>query len=150
MPYIESPSHLIGPGCFVLTCAAIHLTRTFRLAQPSTERLVSLDGLRGVLAFGVFVHHFFAAYQWKHTGAWQPPASHLYGVMGGFCVILFFMVTGFLFFGKVKATRGELDLDRFFIGRVFRLVPVYAVSVVLVCVQRDNQDDSGASIKLRA
>ncbi len=40
------------------------------------------------------------------------------------------MITGFLFFSKIKAVRGKLDLNRFFLGRVVRLYPVWLFSVL--------------------
>lgn len=134
MAYLEHPSPWLAVGGFAVLCAAVKLSRLPSIIQPSSGRLVSIDGLRGVLALSVFFHHFFISYQWKHTGQWRAPPTHLYDLMGTSGVTLFFMITGFLFFGRLKATRGALNLNAFFAGRVIRLAPVYLVSLAMICL----------------
>ena len=132
MRYIEVLNPLLGAAVLVALIVTVGVLRLERLVRVKHNRLASLDGLRGFLALSVFLHHFAISYQYKHTGAWTPPQSGFYNVLGGGGVTLFFMITGFLFFGKIKAVRGAIDLNRFYLGRIFRIVPVYAVSVLVI------------------
>ena len=116
----------------LLACiAVVHVLDLPRFAEARSGRLASIDGLRGLLAISVFFHHFYQNYFYKITGEWGGPSA-VYNLFGTAGVTLFFMITGFLFFGKIRAVRGHIDLNRFYFGRVFRIVPVYAVSVSLV------------------
>ncbi len=132
MPTID----LITPSMAVVTllaCVAfVHLLGLSCLAEAKSGRLASIDGLRGFLSIAVFIHHFYINYNYKMTGQWVAPTSSTYNLFGSSGVSLFFMVTGYLFFGKVRAVRGHLDLNRFYFGRFFRIIPVYVVSVGLV------------------
>ncbi|MDX7952947.1 acyltransferase [Lichenihabitans sp. Uapishka_5] len=132
MTYIAHPPAWLSIGGFVVIAVGLWAVRLPRLVPSLPGRLASIDGLRGVLAMCVFYHHFFITYQWKHTGRWEVPPTHLHNLMGGCSVVLFFMITGFLFFGRIKAARGAINLNAFFAGRVFRLLPVYGVTIVLI------------------
>ena len=56
--------------------------------------------------------------------------------MGDFAVALFFMITGYLFWDKILKEGGRPDWIKLYIGRVFRIGPLYLVSAVwvLFCV----------------
>lgn len=69
-------------------------------------RFVAIDGLRGFLAFFVFLHHGSIWYGQLHEQRWVAPASPLYRHLGDSSVALFFMITAFLFTTKV------IDSDR--------------------------------------
>lgn len=89
-------------------------------------RFTSIDGLRGYLAFFVFLHHSSIWYFYIHTGTWKAPESHLYNHLGKASVSMFFMITSFLFYTKLLDTRGRIfDWPAFFLSRFFRLVPLY-------------------------
>ena len=45
---------------------------------------------------------------------------------------LFFAITGFLFWGKLLKARGVIDWPRLYIGRFFRIAPVYLAAVVVL------------------
>lgn len=93
-------------------------------------RVEALDGLRGLLAFAVFLHHASIWADYLATGAWATPRSRLYAHFGQSAVVLFFMVTGFLFFGRLlDGRRHGLDWTRLYLGRLLRLAPLYAVAV---------------------
>ncbi len=64
-------------------------------------RYDSIDGLRGYLAFFVFLHHSLVWYFYVRTGVWSTLDSHFYNHLGQASVIFFFMITGFLFYAKV-------------------------------------------------
>lgn len=91
----------------------------------------SIDGLRGFLAFGVFIHHACIWYAFLQTGAWTVPPSRVYTHLGQSTVSLFFMITGFLFYGKLLDSRGRsLDWLRLYVSRCARILPLY-VTVML-------------------
>ena len=89
-------------------------------------RSPTIDGLRGFLAFGVFVHHACIWFTFLKTGAWVVPESRLYTHLGQSTVSLFFMITGFLFFGKVLQSRETpVDWLRLYVSRCLRILPLY-------------------------
>ena len=106
------------------------------LGVPSAEgRFASVDGLRGYLAFGVFVHHGAVWYFFLRTGVWDLPASYLYLNLGQASVLIFFMITGFLFWMKLLRARSEpLDWNRLYFSRVLRLVPLYLLAMMLMAM----------------
>lgn len=105
-----------------------------KLKAPSTEgRFASIDGLRGLLAFSVFLHHSCVWYFYLRTGTWQLPPSNLYVHLGQSSVALFFMITGFLFFNKLLEGRTrEIDWLKLFVSRILRLTPLYLVVLALL------------------
>jgi len=106
-------------------------------APASQGRFESIDGLRGYLAFGVFLHHGSIWYANLRTGAWDEPPSHLYNHLGQSSVALFFMITGFLFFSKLLNGRARpIDWLQLYVSRLLRLMPLYlcALACILVLV----------------
>jgi peptidoglycan/LPS O-acetylase OafA/YrhL len=91
----------------------------------STSRTLTIDGLRGYLAVGVFVHHGIIYYRFLTEGIWDNPPSSLYTQLGTIDVSLFFMITGYLFWGKIISSQGRPGWLKLFIGRAFRIGPVY-------------------------
>lgn len=86
---------------------------------------MTIDGLRGYLAVGVFIHHAVIYYRYLTEGIWDNPASSLYTQLGSINVSLFFMITGYLFWGKIISCQGRPSWINLFIGRAFRIGPVY-------------------------
>lgn len=104
---------------------------------PEQGRFATIDGLRGYLAFFVFLHHSSIWYNYARTGVWQVPPSHLYTQFGEASVSLFFMITSFLFYNKLLESRHKrFDWTGFFVGRLFRLTPLYlwAMTVLFIIV----------------
>jgi peptidoglycan/LPS O-acetylase OafA/YrhL len=94
-------------------------------------RYENIDGLRGFLALGVFIHHASIWYPYLKTTLWESPKSNLFNQLGQTSVAFFFMITAFLFVTKLLNTNDkEFDWKSFFISRLFRLVPMYVVSVI--------------------
>lgn len=114
-----------------LTAAAI-----LRLGEPAPEagRYAAIDGLRGVLALLVFIHHGLVWYFYTHDGRWHDPESHLFTFFGQGSVEMFFMITGFLFFSKLLDRNKEIDWPTLYVSRVLRLVPLYAFAIGLMFV----------------
>ena len=106
------------------------LTTLFLLRKfPTTAengRFLSIDGLRGYLAFFVFLHHSSIWYYYLRTDTWEVPPSKLYTHFGQSSVALFFMITGFLFFTKLLNNKKKpIDWLELFTSRVMRLGPLY-------------------------
>lgn len=115
------------------------LSTTFflrKLVIPSSHgRFVTLDGLRGYLAFFVFLHHSYIWYYYLHSNIWALPSSRLFVYFGQVGVALFFMITGFLFFNKLLEDRARgIDWLRLYVSRFLRLTPLYLLSMVLLFV----------------
>lgn len=92
----------------------------------------SIDGLRGYLAFFVFIHHSLVWYFYIKTGSWNVLDSHFYNHLGQTSVVFFFMITGFLFYAKLLNKDKDIDWTRLFLSRVMRLFPLYFFSIVLL------------------
>ena len=113
-------------------CTAFAISRLYG-APPSQGRFASIDGLRGYLAFFVFLHHASIWYGYLKTGIWEAPPSPLYAHFGGSSVALFFMITGFLFFSKLlEGRKTPIDWGKLFVGRLLRLTPLYFFAVFLL------------------
>ncbi|MCG7402295.1 MULTISPECIES: acyltransferase family protein [Caballeronia] len=105
------------------------------------QRINTLDGLRGYLALSVMVHHSVVAGLWLKTGAWALPSDVFYSRLGSTGVALFFMITGYLFWGKLIRAQGRPDFIALYISRVFRIAPVYCIAItgmVLVVMWRSG------------
>lgn len=81
-----------------------------------------LDGFRGLAIILVLVGHY--------------DLSRL-GPLGGFGVLCFFVLSGFLITGLLcqeKATSGEIDLKRFYLRRALRILPAFLVFLITAAV----------------
>lgn len=110
-------------------------------APDPRNRFSTVDGLRGILAFGVFGHHAVVTHEYLRTGNWDYPPSAFYTLLGEVSVALFFAITGFLFWRKLLNARGAIDWVQLYIGRFFRIAPLYMVAVLgvlVVVVARTN------------
>tara|TARA_B110000879_G_scaffold187266_1_gene249088 strand:+ start:2678 stop:3808 length:1131 start_codon:yes stop_codon:yes gene_type:complete len=89
------------------------------------EKFYGLDHLRALAILLVLIFHY--AYFFE-TPAWWPKFAK-FGWTG---VDLFFVLSGFLIASQLflQVKKGEkISLKRFFIKRIFRIVPIYAVVV---------------------
>lgn len=105
------------------------------------HRESNVDGLRGYLALAVFIYHSAIYYNYLTEGTWDKPQHLFYGPLGGVGVAFFFMITGFLFWGKLLKAKGEPAWRELYIGRVFRIGPMYIFTVLvmmLIIFQRSN------------
>ena len=64
-------------------------------------RFGAIDGLGGYLALFVFIHHYIITWYWQNTGKWIRPPEDYFQNFGKVGVIIFFMITGFLFITKM-------------------------------------------------
>ncbi|MBV8252108.1 MAG: acyltransferase [Chitinophaga sp.] len=94
--------------------------------QAPQGRYRTIDGLRGYLAFFVFLHHSVVWYFFLHTGRWSFPPSPLYHHLGPGSVSFFFMITAFLFFSKLmEAQEKGMDWRKLYVSRFLRILPLY-------------------------
>ncbi|WNB77827.1 acyltransferase family protein [Methylomonas koyamae] len=114
----------------LLTAALLH--KRFGVSA-NQGRYASIDGLRGFLAFLVFIHHSAVWYFYLKTGHWTSPPSNLYVYFGQGSVGFFFMITGFLFFSKLLEGRHRpVDWLKLLVSRVLRLLPMYLFAIGLL------------------
>src|SRR5438874_929524 len=123
-------------GSFAIVAAGLigKKCRFYKLALGQTQgRALPLDGLRGLMAWCVFVHHTDIARNWSRTGTWSSD-SELVLFLGKGAVMVFFMITGFLFWQKAVETGGTIKPFPFWLKRLKRLAPLYILSAVLVFI----------------
>ena len=136
----NNPLWAVIAYALAITTSAL-LLRFFPRLQRSVQhtgqqRFSSVDGLRGYLAFGVFVHHTAITWLYLHTGVFDVPKNYFYAQIGLASVALFFMITGFLFWGRLIKHGRHHDWLAFAVSRIFRLYPLYLplLLVVIFCV----------------
>lgn len=124
-----SPVSLLPAVAAVLLALLMSQVLVWRVgAPPALGRFTSIDGLRGYLAFFVFLHHGSVWYFYLQHGQWQAPPSSLYNHFGQSAVALFFMITGFLFWSKLLAGKPTgIDWRQLYLSRLLRLTPLYGV-----------------------
>lgn len=111
---------------------AYFLKSNYKISYTKS-RYETIDGLRGFLAIGVFVHHTSVWYKYIGDGSWKLPSSNFYSQLGQSSVSLFFMITSFLFISKLLNSGGKaFNWKYFFVSRVFRLVPMYYFSLAIM------------------
>jgi peptidoglycan/LPS O-acetylase OafA/YrhL len=141
--YSNEPTALLfaitGIACYALAFLTSHalvcwgLPESLRSGLGQGARCVAIDGIRGYLAFGVFVHHCLATWLFLPQDRWDPLPHNFENQLGATSVAIFFMITAFLFWGRARATPG-LDWKAFFITRAFRIYPLYLFVFGLICV----------------
>lgn len=105
------------------------------LLEPAKRnRYETLDGLRGFAAAAVVIHHALLYFYEFSTGVWGMPGMAVYKLFGKVAIAVFFMLTGFLFWGKVLADKGRFDLQHHIRGRLTRLAPMYIFAATLISV----------------
>jgi peptidoglycan/LPS O-acetylase OafA/YrhL len=129
-----SPVSPFAPILVIVIALGVALVLASRAGAPAAAgRFVALDGLRGYLALFVFIFHAAIWYGFLKTKELAVPASHLYTHFGQDSVLLFFMITGFLFWSKlIDAKRRPIDWTRLYISRAMRLVPLYLFAFLMM------------------
>lgn len=106
----------------------------------TTEKYPLLDGARGLAAVFVFIHHSRMIYNFHEDGAFGPLGVFSYDSSGVFSaythigqasVLFFFMITGFLFSGKLIDSSGSIDNLKFYHGRIKRILPAYFLCLTI-------------------
>jgi len=119
----------------VAALLSVFMLQRYLSSPEGGGRYVSIDGLRGYLAFFVFGHHAVVWNAYLKTGVWKLPESNLYTHFGQTSVSLFFMITAFLFWNKIlKDDFFKLDWVRLYSSRILRLCPLYYFAIVILLV----------------
>lgn len=105
---------------------------SFNFLRKRSERLGAIDGLRGYLAISIFAHHFMLTWVWKNSGHWYRPKEIYFQNVGIIGVMIFFMITGYLFTSKLLVDKGKIDWIKLFKSRLFRIYPLYLFVVILI------------------
>ncbi len=111
-------------------------------------RYGAIDGLRGYLAISVFIHHFIITWYWHSTGKWTKPPEVYFQNFGKIGVMIFFMITGFLFITKIISDNGKTDWYRFFKSRIFRIYPLYLFVLLIVSLVVFYKTDFHLNVEL--
>lgn len=125
------------PGLIALV-AGLVMASSLRVAlrfPAARGHNVALDGLRGYLAFAVFLHHAVVWHFYLRDGNWGRPPLRVYAELGLTAVNFFFMITGLLFVGKIlDSRRRPIDWLQLYISRALRILPLYAVAMLALFV----------------
>jgi len=114
-----------------ILCRMLPLQRRLTEEDRANKRFAGLDGLRGLLAPSVFVHHAVLYLSFLHIGNWFGLTSIFYSQMGVLPVTLFFFLTGYLFWSKLMK-HAKLNFSSFIKNRVGRLGGAYLLACVLL------------------
>jgi peptidoglycan/LPS O-acetylase OafA/YrhL len=102
------------------------------LAPQKTLRVSNIDGVRGFLAFGVFFGHATLYHEFLLGGVWGAGSTFFYSLLAQGAVSIFFMITGYLFWGRMIEHSGRPNWLHLYIGRVFRIGPLYLFAVLMM------------------
>ena len=128
---IYSPIPYFAIIIFIILFARTPLfSATDTVWHEKNLRTSTIDGLRGFLAISVFFHHAAITYHYLLTNSWELPPSVFYTQLGQASVSLFFMITGYLFWGKAIRAQGRLPWKNLYIGRLFRIGPLYYLATI--------------------
>jgi peptidoglycan/LPS O-acetylase OafA/YrhL len=130
-----SPTSFLPVFAIVAIALASSFVMMRALGPPATQgRFTSIDGLRGFSALFVFIHHSCIWFFYLRTGQWAAPPSNLFNSLGQASVIVFFMITAFLFFNKIAKEKNGIDWGKLLVGRFTRLAPLYFFSLALLLI----------------
>jgi peptidoglycan/LPS O-acetylase OafA/YrhL len=124
----------LGAGlCVLAALATVHwLAPRFRVELDS-DRYASIDGARGFAAFFVFLCHAAGWYYFARTGKWAHFPIRGYANFGQVSVVVFFMITAYLFVSKLlNAGPKGMDWLRLLVSRVLRIYPLYLFAMLVV------------------
>ena len=127
---------IIASGVVVVAAVLSRASAFYRreLTIDIARRELSLDGLRGLAALMVVVHHAALFRNWLSTGVWGDAGASWLLAFGPAGVHLFFMLTGFLFWSKARAGGGKFDIRKLWRGRLYRIAPLYLFAAAAVLV----------------
>ena len=116
-----------------------------RVDQAGEQRLARVESVRALAALGVVVGHVWGAHHAFGAGARDSLlARTIFG--GGYGVYVFFALSGYLLYRPLAAATfggGKVDLRRYAINRVLRILPLYYVVVVVLLVVQEGGGTPG-------
>lgn len=99
------------------------------------NRVHSLDYLRGLMAFGIMVYHYFL---W--TGS-HPDAGTLLGRTGIYGVSVFYVLSGLTLYIVYHEKLNASNTGQYFIKRIFRIFPLLWLSILLTLFVMGKKTD---------
>jgi peptidoglycan/LPS O-acetylase OafA/YrhL len=136
---LANPIPVFIVGLIALVTAQL-LVRNNDMAEA--HKFSSIDGLRGLLALLVFVHHSDYWYHYIHQQGWIPSGTVFFNNLGQTSVCLFFMLSGFLFIYKLLDGRqSEINWLKLYCSRFLRLTPLYlcvVISMIIIILLEDH------------
>ena len=128
-------SYLFLPFLFLVLFIAVFITNILIKIELPSVKFQEIDGVRGYLAFFVFLHHSYIWSVFLKTDKWKEPSSNLFNHFGQTSVSLFFMITAFLFINKLLLARdNSINWEKYIKSRFFRLFPAYFFSIIIVFI----------------
>lgn len=113
----------------------VRLARRFSwlglVEDDQRDHFRSVDGLRGLLALGVFVHHAWCLRNLLRRDYWTSEGDTILTNAAIVSVTLFFFITGFVFWSKLQRTP-RLQLRVHLRSRLARLAPAYWMTLVAI------------------
>lgn len=131
LSHIWSPtSPILALACILVAISCAWLIQLFAGKPEEHQRFSTIDGLRGYLAFFVFLHHSSIWYFYLRSGKWEVPPSNLFTNFGQSSVALFFMITSFLFVTKLIDARTKgISWAQLYVSRILRIAPLYLAAL---------------------
>lgn len=135
------------PATFATATISATLLAKFGFPLPPLQqRIGCLDGLRGYLALAVLVHHFVIWLQITSLGGtWFMPSIPFFEQLGAMSVALFFMITGAVFYPKIRRGFYNLNWPAFILTRLCRIVPLTVLSIsavtIIIMLRTGHQPD---------
>ncbi|WP_160621811.1 acyltransferase family protein [Mixta intestinalis] len=121
------------------------------MSSETPGKYIYLDPVRGIAALLVFIHHSGMVYNQHVTGKFSPHGIFHYSSLivrkvyihfGQTSVMLFFMITGFLFFSKILNFDTPLNVRQFFKSRIKRLLPAmvsgFFLYILVIIILKDE------------
>lgn len=102
--------------------------------ESNSARIRTIDGMRGYLALAVALHHSVIYHEFLTTGVWKYPPSAFYGLLGQIGVSFFFVISAYLFWGKLLSAKSSVDFPTLLLKRAFRIGPLYIVTIGVAMV----------------
>lgn len=98
------------------------------------RRIGCIDGLRGYLALLVAISHFVMWVRLLGMGIPWGEGEAAFITVGQGPVAIFFMITGMLFYPKVRDGFGKVSWRNLLFSRIFRIYPAAIISISLMTV----------------
>ena len=110
------------------------------MGEPSKGHFQAVDGLRGVLALSVFVHHAWCMRNLCLRSLWSDEGDAIFSQAAVYAVTLFFFITGFVFWTKLQR-EPRLRFGKHLRSRIARLVPAYwaVIGLILLSLVFDSE-----------
>lgn len=128
-------NYLLLPLLILIMLLSIYVTNKVIKLEISTVVFTEIDGMRGYLAFFVFLHHSYIWRAFLKTDKWVEPQSNLFNHFGQTSVNFFFIITAFLFTTKLLTSKKiDFDWKKYITSRFFRMFPMYFFSIIIVFI----------------